>query len=68
VKRGTVCWVNLGTTHPPEFGKKRPGVVVSAVLPGIRQASRTRLGEILSVLPDDIMLRIDAALGVYLAD
>lgn len=29
MKRGTLCWVNLEPTEPPEFGKVRPGVVVS---------------------------------------
>lgn len=29
MKRGTVCWVNLEPSHPPELGKVRPGVVVS---------------------------------------
>lgn len=27
--RGTIVWVNLEDTHPPEFGKTRPGIVVS---------------------------------------
>jgi mRNA interferase MazF len=27
--RGTVYWVNLEDTSPPEFGKIRPGVLVS---------------------------------------
>jgi mRNA interferase MazF len=26
---GTVIWVNLGETQPPEFGKLRPGLIVS---------------------------------------
>jgi len=29
MKRGTVVWVDLSDTHPPEMGKVRPGVVVS---------------------------------------
>lgn len=29
MKRGTLCWVNLEPSHPPEFGKTRPGVIVS---------------------------------------
>ncbi|MBU0679492.1 MAG: type II toxin-antitoxin system PemK/MazF family toxin [Verrucomicrobia bacterium] len=29
MKRGTVFWVNLEDVHPPEFGKVRPGIVVS---------------------------------------
>ena len=29
MKRGTVVWINLGDTAPPEFGKTRPGIVVS---------------------------------------
>ena len=27
--RGSLFWINLGTTSPPEFGKTRPGLVVS---------------------------------------
>jgi mRNA-degrading endonuclease toxin of MazEF toxin-antitoxin module len=29
VTRGTVVWVNLEDTHPPEMGKTRPAVIVS---------------------------------------
>ena len=29
MKRGTICWVNLEPASPPEFGKIRPGLVVS---------------------------------------
>ena len=29
VKRGTVIWVNLSDTHPPEMDKTRPAVVLS---------------------------------------
>lgn len=29
MKRGTIWWVNLEPSHPPELGKVRPGVVVS---------------------------------------
>lgn len=107
VKRGTIYWVNLGTTHPPELGKTRPGIVVSntehnsvldsvviiplstqpeeiwplrvdagvhagrpsfAVLPGIRQVSKTRLGQQLSYVDDRHMACIDGALTTYLSD
>ena len=27
--RGSLFWINLGATSPPEFGKTRPGLVVS---------------------------------------
>lgn len=27
--RGTVIWINLEDAHPPEFGKIRPGIVIS---------------------------------------
>ena len=27
--RGSLYWINLGPTSPPEFGKTRPGVIVS---------------------------------------
>jgi mRNA-degrading endonuclease toxin of MazEF toxin-antitoxin module len=29
MKRGTVVWVDLSDTLPPEMGKVRPGIVVS---------------------------------------
>jgi mRNA interferase MazF len=29
MKRGGIFWVNLGPSQPPEFGKTRPGLVVS---------------------------------------
>ncbi|MFZ4734145.1 MAG: type II toxin-antitoxin system PemK/MazF family toxin [Pirellulales bacterium] len=29
MKRGSIYWVNLGATRPPEFGKTRPGLVIS---------------------------------------
>jgi mRNA-degrading endonuclease toxin of MazEF toxin-antitoxin module len=29
MKRGTVVWVDLSDTQPPEMGKVRPGIVVS---------------------------------------
>lgn len=29
MKRGTVYWINLEPSSPPEFGKIRPGVIVS---------------------------------------
>lgn len=29
MKRGTVVWVDLSDTIPPEMGKVRPGIVVS---------------------------------------
>jgi len=29
MKRGSLYWINLGAVSPPEFGKTRPGLVVS---------------------------------------
>ncbi|MCB1214482.1 MAG: type II toxin-antitoxin system PemK/MazF family toxin [Deltaproteobacteria bacterium] len=29
MKRGSLYWVNLEPNHPPEFGKVRPGLVIS---------------------------------------
>lgn len=29
MKRGTLYWVNLGPSQPPEFGKTRPGLIIS---------------------------------------
>ncbi len=36
MKRGTIYWVNLEPTHPPEFGKMRPGLVISNTEHNIR--------------------------------
>ena len=30
MKHGTVVWVDLSDTSPPEMGKVRPGIVISA--------------------------------------
>jgi len=30
MKRGTIVWVDLSNTAPPEMGKVRPGIIVSA--------------------------------------
>jgi mRNA-degrading endonuclease toxin of MazEF toxin-antitoxin module len=32
MKRGTVVWVDLSDTSPPEMGKVRPGIVVSGTV------------------------------------
>lgn len=105
--RGTVYWVRLGPTRSPEFGKTRPGLIISnsvqntildsvvvvpissspdeiwplrvsvgdvtgqpsfAVLPGLRQVSKTRLGERIATLSTGTMQRVDEALAVYLSD
>jgi mRNA interferase MazF len=29
MRRGSIVWINLEDTHPPEFGKTRPGIVIS---------------------------------------
>lgn len=29
MNRGLICWVNLEDANPPEFGKVRPGLLVS---------------------------------------
>lgn len=29
MKRGTIYWINLEPTEPPEFGKIRPGLILS---------------------------------------
>ena len=28
--RGSLYWINLGASSPPEFGKTRPGLIVSS--------------------------------------
>ena len=30
--RGSLFWINLGATSPPEFGKTRPGLIVSSTV------------------------------------
>ncbi len=29
MRRGAIHWINLGAVSPPEFGKTRPGLVIS---------------------------------------
>jgi mRNA interferase MazF len=29
VRRGTIVWLNLEDASPPEFGKRRPGIIIS---------------------------------------
>lgn len=29
MKRGTILWINLEDSRPPEFGKTRPGILIS---------------------------------------
>ena len=29
MKRGTIVWINLEDSRPPELGKTRPGIIVS---------------------------------------
>lgn len=106
--RATVLWVNLSDTHPPEFGKTRPGLVISnseqnqvldtvviiplsaqppeiwplrlrlptvirrraafAVIPGIRQVSKSRLLDVIARVPRDFMAEIEQALAAYLGE
>jgi mRNA interferase MazF len=107
MRRGGICWVNLGPTQPPEFGKTRPAMVISnsiqneildsvvviplstspgeiwplrllvpgfpgqasfAVLPGLRQVAKQRLGKFITVASPDWMHRLDEALMLYLAE
>jgi mRNA-degrading endonuclease toxin of MazEF toxin-antitoxin module len=32
MKRGTIVWVDLSDTFPPEMGKVRPGIVISGTV------------------------------------
>lgn len=105
MKRGTVVWVDLSDTQPPEMGKVRPGIIVSgtahnevlhtvvvvptssvppeirplrlavgrfagqgsfAVIPGIRQVSKSRLRGTLGELSHDLLAELDACLEAYL--
>ncbi len=108
MKRGTVFWVDLRDGTPPEFGKKRPGVVISnteqnsslqtvvivplssrapeiwplrvgielagrkvpsfAVIPGIRQVSKSRLLDVIGVLPEASLEALADAVFAYLQD
>ena len=107
MRRGAVYWINLGVTSAPEFGKTRPGLVVSnsaqneilesvvvvplstnpgeiwplrlrldgptekasfAVMPGIRQVSKTRFLGFIAFAPPGFMQRLDEALSLYLSD
>jgi len=105
VNRGSVYWINLEPSTPPELGKVRPAAIISnstyngrldslivvplstkapeiwplrvevslrgakrsyAVVPGIRQVSKSRLHERIGDLTEGDMARLDAALGIYL--
>lgn len=107
MKRGSIYWVNLEPTDPPEFGKVRPGIIVSnseqnlrlptvviipvssrapeiwplrvgfkmpdgkasfAVLPGLRQVSKTRLQKVVGSVSDAFLLDLDGAMAAYLGD
>ena len=107
MRRGSLYWINLGDLSPPEFGKTRPGLIVSnsvqneildsvvvvplstnpgeiwplrlklgaptdkasfAVLPGIRQVSKTRLIDFITRASPAFMTRLDEALSLYLND
>ncbi|TVQ79284.1 MAG: type II toxin-antitoxin system PemK/MazF family toxin [Bradymonadales bacterium] len=107
MRRGAICWIQLGKGSPPEFGKTRPGLIVSntqqneildsvvviplssqppeiwplrvkinlpkkkpsfVVIPGMRQVSKGRLGEIIGFLSANAMSGIDEALLTYLND
>lgn len=106
MKRGSLYWVNLEPSAPPEFGKVRPCLILSnseqnsklssivvvplsskapeiwplrveinllkkksfAVIPGLRQVSKTRFTELIGVLPSHEMNRIDEAIALYLND
>lgn len=106
--RGSIHWVNLEDTHPPEFGKTRPALIVSnseqnailhtvvvvpistkppeiwplrlelpplsglktnfAVIPGLRQISKTRLLDQIGVVPEEFMESVATALTAYLGE
>jgi len=107
VKRGSVHWINLEPSSPPEMGKIRPAVVVSnshqnehldsvvvvplssrapeiwplrlqikvaglkasyAVIPAVRQVSKSRLHAAISQAPAAVLQQLDEALALYLGD
>jgi len=106
---GTIYWVNLEPASPPEFGKVRPGVIVSnstqnhilktvvivplsslapeiwplrlappidtglkktsfAVLPGIRQISKSRLEKKIGHLDGTFSAALQTAMAAYLSE
>lgn len=106
--RGSIHWVNLEDTHPPEFGKTRPALIVSnseqnallntvvvvpistkppeiwplrlelpaipgrkknfAIIPGLRQISKTRLLDQIGLVPESFMEGVSKAISAYLGD
>ncbi len=106
--RGAIYCVNLEDTHPPEFGKTRPALIISnseqnailktvvvvpistrpphiwplrlelparpklkkgfAVIPGLRQVSKSRLIEEAGVLPEEFLEAVTEAVAAYLGD
>jgi mRNA-degrading endonuclease toxin of MazEF toxin-antitoxin module len=108
VIRGSIHWVNLEDTHPPEFGKTRPALIVSnseqnavlntlvvipistkppgiwplrlelppvsglkknfAVVPGLRQISKTRLLDQIGLAPEEFMDAVADAISAYLGE
>lgn len=108
MKRGTIIWVALGDTYPPEMGKTRPAVIISnteqneilstlvviplssqapeiwplrvklkvrsklktsyAVIPGIRQVSKSRLTHEIGLLSESEIAKLKEALDLYLMD
>lgn len=108
MKRGSVVGVNLEDGRPPEFGKTRPGIVLSsqeanavlptivvvplstrppeihplrlalpslaglqksyAVVPGLRQISKSRIIASMGEIPGDSLKALEEAVFAYLAD
>lgn len=108
MKRGTIVWVSLEDTYPPEMGKTRPAVILSnteqneilstvvliplssrspeiwplrvqlksrpklktsfAVIPGIRQVSKSRLIQEIGLLSESEIAKLKEALDLYLMD
>lgn len=107
MKRGSIYWVNLEPTTPPEVGKLRPALIVSnseqnsilgsvvvvplsskpgeiwplrleiqisarkksfAVIPGIRQVSKSRLNKLIGILTAAQMKCITEAIHTYLGN
>ena len=107
MKRGSLYWINFGSSTPPEFGKTRPGLILAnsvhnlaldtvvvvplsnqppeiwplrlklampkgktsfAVVPGIRQVSKTRLQNSIGFVTREELERITEAVSLYLGD
>lgn len=62
MKRGSVYWVNLEPSHPPDFGKVRPALVISNTEQNLRLSTLVIL-PISSRAPEIWPLRLQFSLS-----